>query len=222
LTARIDELTSSGPGGQTDFAKTLTQYEAYQLTETAKRFETILGAELRTADTYFIEQKGAFSTPDLIERAEIVLPAAVRSELPSDAIRDLQQAGRALALDLPTAAGFHMLRAAESLVVRYYRAAVGKEPAMRNWGHYVDALKKAKAPAKVVSTLDQIRELHRNPIVHPEDVLTEDEALVLFGIVQSAMISVVVELARQKGPVPEALATLSAIPSGPIPSSDDA
>ncbi|MBI2836370.1 MAG: hypothetical protein HYX85_01590 [Chloroflexi bacterium] len=53
------------------------------------------------------------------------------------------------------------------------------------------------ADQKVISILDQIRSLHRNPTIHPEEVLTINQAMTLFAIAQSAMVSMV-EDASQK------------------------
>lgn len=43
------------------------------------------------------------------------------------------------------------------------------------------------ADPKVWSALDQLTKLHRNPVVHPEHVLTMDEAVTIFGLAQSAV-----------------------------------
>jgi hypothetical protein len=37
---------------------------------------------------------------------------------------------------------------------------------------------------KVVAALIQIKDLHRNPLIHPEDTLTVEQALNLLGIVR--------------------------------------
>jgi hypothetical protein len=60
-------------------------------------------------------------------------------------------------------------------------------------------LKDAKADLKVVAALDQIRDLHRNPNIHPEEVLTLDEALALLGIAQSAILGMVRDVRKRTG-----------------------
>jgi hypothetical protein len=57
-------------------------YKCYALKEGAKEFETVLAAELQSLDTYLVSQKGTHSTPDLIERAEIMLSGKIRSRIP--------------------------------------------------------------------------------------------------------------------------------------------
>ena len=55
---------------------------------------------------------------------------------------------------------------------------------------YIDKVQ-AWADPKVVSTLRQFTELHRNPISHPEAVLEDEEATTLVGIVVSAITAMV-------------------------------
>ena len=154
------------------------------------KFETVLAAELQSLDTYFISQKGTYSTPDLIEHAENMFPDAIRDDLPAQAVRDIQEAGRCLALDTPTAAGFHILRAIEAVMAKYYLLVIGNPipTRMRNWGIYLKKLSQSeKVDTKITSFLDHIRENYRNPITHPEVILTSDEVEVLLGVATSAI-----------------------------------
>ena len=58
----------------------------------------------------------------------------------------------------------------------------------RNLGNYIKKLDELEAgDEKVRATLRQIKDLHRNTLVHPEDVLTMDEAINLLGIIRSAV-----------------------------------
>jgi hypothetical protein len=118
----------------------------------AQEFETVLEAELQSLDIYLVSQKGTHSTPDLIERAEIMFSLGVRARLPADAIADIRQAGRCLALDNPTASGFHILRAVESVMAIYFALVTGKPmpTRMRNWGIYLST---HCCPAKVFQRL---------------------------------------------------------------------
>ncbi|MDE2022321.1 MAG: hypothetical protein KGI71_05430 [Patescibacteria group bacterium] len=179
------------------YKNVLSQVDVYMIGEAAKTVETIIGAELQTTDTYYLDQKGAFSTPDLIERAEIVFSEGTRKQLSDGAVSDIRQSGRALALDLPTAAGFHIMRATESVVRDYYKVVTGRAPKSRTWGYYVRGLKDHNADAKVVAAIDQLRDLHRNPLMHPQAVLEEDEAVSLFGMAQSAISTMVADMARR-------------------------
>ena len=160
-----------------------------KLKSTLADFETVLKAECGQLDTYFVSQKGAYSTADLVEHAELILPESVRADVSARAVSDIQAAGRCLAFDNPTAAGFHLLRAVESVMADFYFHVVGKKipTRMRNWGIYIKRLKKEETNSKVVGILDHIRENYRNPITHPDVFLTSEDAEVLFGVGTSAI-----------------------------------
>jgi hypothetical protein len=65
-------------------------------------------------------------------------------------------------------------------------------------GVYLDALLKLSGvDTKLEAVLRQIKKLHRDPVAHPEVILSQQEVTSLIGIVQSA-ISRIVELTRPK------------------------
>jgi hypothetical protein len=172
-------------------------YAAHGISQGAREFETILAAELQSLDTYLVSQKGTHSTPDLIDRAEIMFPEPIRKRLPPQAVIDIRQAGRCLALDNPTASAFHVLRAVESVMAMYFELVTGKPlpTRMRNWAIYLKALRKhPDYSERVVTLLDHIRDSYRNPILHPDVVVTEDEAESLLGTSASAIRLIVMEI----------------------------
>ena len=69
---------------------------------------------------------------------------------------------------------------------------------MRNWSAYIKTLRECGADEKVVLILDQIKDLHRNPIIHPEQRLTNDEALSLIGIMDSAVTAIIADMKQRK------------------------
>lgn len=171
--------------------------EAEIIASKAKEFETVFLAEFQTLDIYAVSQIGIYSTPTLIEHAEHAVPESLRSKLPKRAIEDVQEAGRCLAFQLPTACGFHIIRATEVVLHEYYLVIVEpeSEDTLANWGAYIKELKDVNAnndTKKVTAILQQIKDLHRNPIMHPEVVLSPDDAGVLF----STAISVIVTMAQ--------------------------
>ena len=159
----------------------------------AKEFEIVLSAELQTLATYHITQKGIYSTSDLIERAEGILPQQVLGKIGQMAVGEVRESGKCLALDCATASAFHMMRAAEEVMYRYYVSVCEPKPAkkLENWGAYISELSESKQPEvkEVVAMLQQIKDRHRNLIMHPEVVLTIDEAFTLFEIAQGAIIA---------------------------------
>lgn len=185
------------PGQVTEIPPERMEYEllwgdVYPITNSLREFQIVWQTELGKMDTYFISQKGIYSTSDLIERADNVLPAEIIQML-SDSIRaDIKQAGRCLAFDLATASGFHIMRALEGVLRDFYCPAfLEKKPKARNWNGYIQCLKTTDADPKILAILDQIRSLHRNPTMHPQEVLTINAAMTLFGIAQSAIVAMI-------------------------------
>lgn len=172
----------------------------FGITNGARDFETVFTAEIQTLDTYFISQTGIYKTSDLIEHAERIFPEAVLDVIPDHAIKDIRDCGKCLAFDLPTAAGFHMLRAAEALIREYMTVVIGAPPKLksRNWGRYIDILEKHGADQRILAALDQIREMHRNPIMHPEDFLSAEEAATLLGVAQGVIVFIAADIAKRK------------------------
>ncbi len=74
----------------------------------------------------------------------------------------------------------------------YYKAVSGKEKGFRSWHDYIEALEELAAQAKesnasypspkVASMLDRMRQLDRNPLMHPSDSLDEMAADTLFKL----------------------------------------
>jgi hypothetical protein len=182
--------------------------ERYNVVEAAKEFETVLKTELNNADTYFIDPKGSHKTSVLITQAHREIPATVLADVP-EIMEDFNQAGRCLLFDNSTAVGFHLMRATETVIYKYLRKLSGKDTPVksRNWGVYITALKKLDADPKVVGTIQHIKDVYRNPILHPEVTLTADEAQVLFGLSVSAIVQIAGAMKASKGAALEFPAT---------------
>ena len=134
-------------------------------------------AECDSLATYAISQKGAYSTPDLIEHAENMIPETTRTLLPSAVIKDVQEAGRCLAFDLPTASGFHILRAVELVMIELWgQIKTGADKKPTNWGAYIAKFEASNIDLKITTMLRNLKDLYRNPNAHPEDTLKEDES----------------------------------------------
>lgn len=164
-----------------------------QLIDKAKEFQTVLSAELQTLETYHVTQKGIYSTTGLIEGAEKVLPESVLKKISNEIVEEIRQSGRCLAFDVATASAFHIMRATESVIHKYYLQACKPKSKKKldSWGRYIANLSQSQDPQvkEVVALLQQIKDRHRNLIMHPEIVLTPDEAFTLFEIAQSAIIT---------------------------------
>lgn len=153
------------------------------------QFDTVLRSELAVADVYIIADKPPFSTLDLISQGRTLFPEEVAWQVP-DAVGDLDDAGRCLAFELPTACGFHIMRATEAVLRRYWDVVTGGKahPNQRNMGVYLGEMEKGgHGDSKVLAALKQIKDLHRNPINHPGDTLTTEDAMSLIGVARGAV-----------------------------------
>jgi hypothetical protein len=190
LLAALRELT----GGDTE--RNFTFFDTYNLSSLLGEFETVLRAEMNVGHCYLVTKTRGFDTATLITSAEELFSPQVATLFP-EAIDDIRYAGRCIAFELATAAGFHIMRAAE-LVVRSYWDAVtngATRPTRFNLGDYIQQMElKNVGSKKVLATLRQIKDLHRNELMHPEVALELDEAIALVNIVHSAINYIVKEI----------------------------
>lgn len=105
-------------------------------------FETMFHQEGATTNVFAVTKKGIFELDSLIASAVESLPPVIVSRLSADAVHNINAAGRCLALDSPTACGFHILRAVESLMRDYHFKLTGAALAVksRNWGAFIKEL----------------------------------------------------------------------------------
>lgn len=175
--------------------------DGWQLNEQINAFEYVFSAELARTAIYLVDQVGAYRTSAIIEAADTVFPKNIREQLPEEAVADIRAAGKCLAFDLHTAAGFHIARAVETVLLKYFSALGIPIPKIRNLGKYIEALSEAakkgnSIDTKVVAAVDQFRDLYRNPIMHPEAVLSADEAAILFALAQSTISAIILDIAK--------------------------
>lgn len=168
----------------------------WQIWMDASRLETLLNGELAVQPVYHIWPIRAYNTEVLVVAGERVFSEDARKEFNEQEIYNLKEAGKCLAFQIPTAAAFHMFRCVESLIRRYYELVVGNlpKPKMRNWGAYIRNLKECGANQKVTTILEQIKDLHRNPVIHPEEQLNNEEAFSLVGILDSAVTAIIADM----------------------------
>ena len=121
------------------------------------------------------------------------MPESVLKKISNEIVEEIRQSGRCLAFDVATASAFHIMRATESVIRKYYLQVCKPKSKKKldNWGMYIAKLSQSQDPQvkEVVALLQQIKDRHRNLIMHPEIVLTPDEAFTLFEIAQSAIIT---------------------------------
>ena len=191
LRTTLNNLTKARPSDATeeqvksDIA--LKAYYGNAIQTQLQQFNTILNAEWSNLDTYWVEPKGIYSTNDLIEHAEKTFSEGIRGRLATETRTDVNEAGKCVAFDLPTAAAFHIWRAAERELRNYYTTWTGQAAGTKVWNTLIKELAPTKADPRVIAVMDHLRNLHRNPTMHPEEYLTVVEAINLFGIANSAI-----------------------------------
>lgn len=190
----------------------IDHFEAYGITKALADFDVVLRAELSNADSYFVSRKGGYDTTVLVSNAEQHFPASLGVKV-AEAVADVRAAGQCLAFELSTAAGFHVFRAVETVVRRYWDAVTGlPRPSLSTLGTYVTELdRQNKGEIATREVLKQLGKLHRNPLIHPEIVLTLDEAISLFGMCHSCITAMLKEI-----PDPAPSPALGGLP--PVPS----
>ncbi|HEX8814751.1 MAG TPA: hypothetical protein VF753_04545 [Terriglobales bacterium] len=170
-------------------------WELNNIREKLDQLETVMALELQRHQTYLVSQIGGYSMPLLATKAEVNILEDALAVIDEQAKKDFREAGRCLAFEVPTAAGFHAMRATENVLRQYYALVMKKPVGKTDWGTCTAELTKAKVNKKVIQVLDQIRDLHRNPLMHPQDFLTMKEAISLFDIAKSAIGSLAEEIA---------------------------
>jgi hypothetical protein len=203
IVIEIDRLVS--PTAPADTDKILSFSDLFGIINAVRDFETIFSAEVSNKATYFVSKKGIYDTNDLIANADDLFVANVKQRIGEKAIADIREAGKCLAFDLGTASGFHIARAVETVLLDYLtylcpKKIKGMKRSQRNLGNYIKMARDNQGDDKICAALDQFRDLHRNPLMHPEAILTVDDAFSLLGIAQSAIVAMVSKIQQQGNP----------------------
>ena len=173
----------------------LTEDDVKRFNSAYFAFNSAIGLELGQAPTFFVTPKGVYDTDSLINDGSSVYED-LQEHLPQEAIEDTNQAARCLAFTLPTASGFHMARATEAVARKYLLHLGCKEEELKssNWGGYVNLMTAKKGNSTIAHHFDQLRSLHRNPMIHPEVTLAMTEAQSFWAMCTSLIMSMVAEM----------------------------
>ena len=173
----------------------------YNLTTGIHEFESVFKAEFRHGNLFLATQKGAYDLRTLIERGELLFPTNF-NELFPEALKDVQDGARCLVYEMYTASGFHFHRANESVLLKYLKSVGVKKPTNRNMGAYIKALESSgdakKAPDEIIICLKNLKDLHRNPLIHPGlSIDNVDDALALINAIHTAITAMMKEITKQ-------------------------
>lgn len=188
--------------------KKLDEYELGTLRTLKSTFKTVFLADLSTMPIYIVAAKDTFDINLLIEAGIRLFPPQIITKAPEVA-KDASEVGRALAYELPTACGFHIFRVTESIVRRYWDiVSEGKtRPKLQTLGSFAAEMEKQSVgDSKVTEALKQMTKLHRNPLIHPEVILSVEEAIGIIGMARSV-------IAMMLQSLPDAPTTTGAPPS---------
>jgi hypothetical protein len=165
------------------------------------RFRNLFNEELSRKNIYAVRESEIYSVSSLIEKGDSIIPASLRSDLPKLCLDELRQAGRCLAFELATASAFHIMRSIEVVLLDYWDVVTKlNRPDNRNWGVLLKGIKDGGGDQTVIDAVAHVKDLHRNPIVHPELTLSMDEALVLWGAAPSVLVAVEKDILKKRSP----------------------
>lgn len=195
--------------GKFEFSNLDDELERWQYISLTKKFDSlksVLLTECHDASIYFVDQVLIYDTASLVERASARIPQDIRDIVPENILYEFDQAGKALAFELYTACGFHVLRSLEIMMEHYLIGFNYNCDKFSTWWNYIDAMKKlsddktrAQKPSKkVAAMLDRIRELDRNPLMHPQDTLDSTQAETLFSLSTITIIEMTRDLASKE------------------------
>jgi hypothetical protein len=163
----------------------LTKIQANKLSTAIKSLRLTLEAELKGINAYVISPK-RLDVEKLTGNVASLFGPGVFDSLSAVAQYDLAEAAMCIAFERPTAAAFHLMRATEEALRRYYCHFIRRhriDPLL--WFPMVQALqrhRRAKIQYVLYRNLDNIRLSFRNPTQHPDKVYDIQEAQDLFGI----------------------------------------
>lgn len=149
----------------------------------------VLSSELGIVPIFLVSPKEGYDVSLLTEQGNRLFPASIEAKVPESG-RDMIEVGKALVFEMPTAAGFHLFRVLEAVLKKYWDhvSSGAPRPNLEAIGSYSAELKSKRfGEAKVWETLSQIAKLHRNPVIHPEVMLSTEEAIETMGIVRSVV-----------------------------------
>jgi len=163
----------------------LTPAQASKLSRTVSELRQTMEAELKGLNAYTVSPKRLDVEKLLGDVASLFAPDCFGS-LSAVAQYDLSEGAKCIAFERPTAAAFHLMRATEESLRRYYCHFVRRDRMkVMLWYPMVQALqvhRRAKSHEALHRNLDNIRLSFRNPTQHPDKVYDIQEAQDLFGL----------------------------------------
>lgn|GEM_PF-2899012 len=158
----------------------LTTDQQTGLAATIFSFQAVLSSELGRANVYYISGKRAYDMKILLENGQWLISDEAWKGIDwsrHKVMQDIREGTRCLALNVPTATGFHLYRAVEAIIVdEYFPLFAIVNPKNRNLGRYIEILTTLALDKRILVELDHLRKCYRNPISHPEEFWNQRQA----------------------------------------------
>ena len=189
-------LENNKKGEQTD--ADINQLE--QIADTALELELLLRSEFAIQPSYLVTPKGGYDVDILTSTPKDAFPPNLLQKVP-EAEYDITECAKALAFELPTACGFHLMRVFEAVLKKYYLITLrdgnllDKNGCNKSIGTLIQEMLNNRTPDKekdnkinaVIDILKSIKDNYRNPLIHLEINMEIQEVLVLFGVIYGAI-----------------------------------
>lgn len=184
------------PGEHWDKLKNKTRVEGIH--NILRDLETLLHDELQDAPIFCCEEEalGNLSVRKLLAGSHVGYSVIAKQHMGARCAEEIDESGRCLVYERSTASGYHILRATELVVLAYLQAIpeFTMPPINRqNWGEYIQQLKKHNADKGTIDQMQNLKDNHRNPLMHPQDILTMPEAVSLFAVGQSTIETIIAD-----------------------------
>lgn len=165
-----------------------------EMRECYKTFIAAFTTNLREINAFIMPDIGFYNINYLMEHASSrAFDSDTLPKLPKLVLEEFDSSATCLAFALPTACGFHILRANEA-IMKSYMLEIGiiqaEVDACKSWCDYANKIKakpSGKDNKEIGGAIENLRVIYRNPILHPEDILTSHEADILFGNCRTLM-----------------------------------
>jgi hypothetical protein len=160
-----------------------------QISQSALGLDFLLKNNFNYQTTFTPTSKGPYRLDVLLYFPENLFSLCLLKILPNTK-SDLIAFGRAFAFDLPDACVFYLMRIFEVVIIRYHEVFSDKDVVanIKNIGGHIDALEKIEnQDSELISILRSIKNIYRNPIIHPEVNMTMKNMIRMFGVVNAAM-----------------------------------
>lgn len=163
----------------------LTQKDCNELSQIAKILLPTLQAEIKGYEVFIITDK-RYSIEKLTEKIDQLFSPGVYGYLSDIAQYDISESGKCILYETPTAAAFHILRATESILKKYYKKFLRRSHQGKTWGQLLNELRnkqRGKLPNTItLNQLWHIKDSFRNPTNHPEKTYDINEVQDLFNL----------------------------------------